>query len=77
MAECSNKGPRNLPSCFFILFFTVSVTPAVNTLKTSNYVIILIILFISSFDINKVYPFPALAVPFSLLFLSDWLITWS
>ena len=32
---------------------------------------ILIISFVSSFEINKVNPFPALTAPFSLIFLSN------
>ena len=35
-AKGSNKAPRNLPSCFFISDFTVSVTPSINTPKSSN-----------------------------------------
>ena len=35
---------------------------------------ILIISFISSFEINKVNPFPTLTVPFPLIFLSNLLI---
>ena len=70
-AKGANKVPRNLPSCFFISSFTVSVTPSMNTPESSNDFIILIISFISLFEINKVNPFPALTAPFPLIFLSN------
>ena len=54
--------------------FTVSVTPSTNTLESSNDYIILIISFISSFEINKVNPFPVLTAPFPLIFLSSLII---
>ena len=53
---------------FFVSFFTDSVTPSVNTLKFSNDFMILVILFISSFEINKVNLFPALIVFFFTYF---------
>ena len=53
---------------FFISCFTVSVTPTINAPKTSNDFMILLISFISSFEIKKVNPFHALATP-SLLIL--------
>ena len=56
---------------FLFLCFTVSVTPSVNTLESSNGFMILIISFISSFEIKKVNPFPALTAPFPLIFLSN------
>ena len=56
---------------FFILCLTVSVTPSINTPESSNDFIILIISFISSFEINKVTPFSALAAPFPPIFLSN------
>ena len=56
---------------FFISCFTISVTPSINTPKSSNDFIILIISFISSLKTNKVNPFPALIVPFPLIFLSN------
>ena len=65
-----NKGPRNPPCLFFISCCTVSVTPSSNTPKSSNDFMILII-FISSFKIYKVNPFPALAAPFPFIFLSN------
>ena len=71
-AKDANKAPRNPSSCcFFISSVTVSVTPSVNTPESSNDFIILIIPFISSFEINKVNPFPALKTPFPLIFLSN------
>ena len=59
-ANGSNNAGRNPPSCFFISSFTVSVTPLINTFEYSNDYMILIISFISSFEISKVNPFPAL-----------------
>ena len=56
---------------FFISCFAVSVTPSINTPKSSNDFMILLILFISSFEINKVNPFPALTAPFLIIFLAD------
>ena len=58
----ANKGASNPPSCFFISCFTVSVTPSINTSAFSSYFMILIILSISSIEINKVNTFPALTV---------------
>ena len=49
VATCTNKASRNMPSCSFISCFTVSVTPSTNTPESSNYFMILIISFISSF----------------------------
>ena len=56
---------------FFISCFTVSVIPSINTFESSNDFMILIISFISSFEISKVNPFPALTAPFPLIFLSN------
>ena len=53
---------------FFILYFTVSVTPLINTPESPNDFMILIISFIFSFEINKINPFPALTAPFPLIF---------
>ena len=81
MTGCTNEGankvPRNPPSCCFFLIscFTVSVTPSIDTLESSNEFIILIISFISLFGVNKVHPFPALTAPFPLTFLSNLFIT--
>ena len=44
--------------------FTVSVTPSSSTPEYSDGFMILKISFISSFEINKENPFPALAAPF-------------
>ena len=55
---------------FFISSFTVSVTPSINTPESSNDFMILTMLFISSFEINKVNFFPALTASFPLIFLS-------
>ena len=56
---------------FFILCFTVSVTPSSNTAKSSNDSTILIISFMSSSEINKAKFFPAVTAPFPLIFLSN------
>ena len=69
-AKSANKALRNPSSCFFIPCFSVSVTPSINTPEWSNDFMILIISFISSFEINKVNLIPALADPFPLIFLS-------
>ena len=71
----ANKAPRNPYSCFFISCFTVSVTLSSNTPESSKDFIILIISFVSSFEINKVNPFPARTAPFPLIFLSKLFIT--
>ena len=67
----ANKAPANPPSYFSISCFTASVTPSISTPESSNDFMILIILFISLFEINKVNPFPALTAPFPLIFLSN------
>ena len=51
---------------FLISCFTVSVTQSINTPKSSNDFLMLIISFISSFKINKVKLFPALTAIFLL-----------
>ena len=65
-AKGAEKAQTNLPFCFFISCFIVSVTPLINTPKCSNDFMILTISFISSFEIN---PFPALRAPFLLMFM--------
>ena len=62
-------APRNLPSCFFISCFTVSVAPSINRLDFFNDSTILIISSLSSFEMNQVNPFPSLTAPFPLIFL--------
>ena len=64
-AKSANKASRNPPS-----WFTVSVTPSINAFESYDFVI-LMISFIFSFELNKVYPFPALTAPFSIIFLSN------
>ena len=68
-AKGVNKAPRNLPSCFLILCFTVSVTPSINIPESSNDLMILMKSFISSFEINKANHFPVLTAPVPLIFL--------
>ena len=65
----TKKVGRNPSYCFFLSCFTVSVMLSINTFESSNDVTILIISFISSFEINKVSHFPALAAPFPFIFL--------
>ena len=55
----------------FLFRFTVSLIPSINTFEFSNDFLILIISFISSFEINKVNPFLALTIRFPLIFLSS------
>ena len=55
---------------FFISYFTVSVTLSMNMPESSKDFMILIISFISSFEINKVNLFPDLRASFPLIFLS-------
>ena len=56
----------------FISCFTVLVTLSINkTLESSYDFMVLIIWFTSSFEINKVIPFPALGALFQLIFLSN------
>ena len=64
------KSPRNPYSCFFISCFTVSITPSINTRESSNDFMILIISFISSFEISK-NPFFAPTAPIPLFFPSN------
>ena len=71
VAKGANKAPRNPPSCLFISFFTVLVTPSINTHQSSNHYIIFIISSIPSFKIDKVNPFPTLTAPFPVIFLSN------
>ena len=65
--KSANKAQKNPASRFFISSFTVSVTLSINTPESSNDFIIFIISFISSFEVNKVNPFP-------LIFLSNLVI---
>ena len=52
-------APRNPPSCIFILCFTVWVAPSVNRPNFSSDSTILILPFVSLFEMNKINPFPA------------------
>ena len=67
-AKSAKKAARNPLSCFFIYCFTASVTQSINTSEYFNDFTILIILSKSSFEINKVNPFPALTALFPLSF---------
>ena len=67
----ANKAPRNPPSCFFISCFDALVIPSINTVVSSSDFMILMISFISSFEINKGNPFPTLTASLQLIFLSN------
>ena len=71
VANGVNKAQKNLPSCFFISCFTVSVTPSIDIPKSSNDFITFKISFIFSFEISKLNPFPTLTVPFPVNFHSN------
>ena len=65
-------APRKLLSCFFFIsYFTVSIAPSINRPCFSSDSKILIISFISPFEMNKVNLFLALTTPFALIFLSN------
>ena len=64
-------APRNPPSCFFIPCFTVSVAPLIHTPDFSGESMILIMSVMSSFEMNKLSPFPAITAPCPLIFLSN------
>ena len=66
-------GGRNLPSCIFILCFTISVAPSIDRQESSSNFKILLISFKPSFEINEVNPFPALIDPCPLVALSIYL----
>ena len=53
------------------MFYTVSVTHIINTSESFNDFMILIISFISSFEINEVYLTHALIAPFPLIVHSN------
>ena len=65
-AKGTNKEVHLCVSCF-----TVSVTPSINTPKSSNDFMILKISFISSFERDKLNPFPALIAPFPHILLPN------
>ena len=72
MAKGTNKEICLFVFCFT---FTVSVTPGFNAPRTFNNLMILVISFISSFQINIVNAFPALAASFLLIiFLNFFLV---
>ena len=70
-ANGANKAGRKPPSRFFISCLTVSVVHKINAFESSNDSIILIIPFLSSFEINSVNLLPALTTPFPLILLSN------
>ena len=62
---------RSLPHCFFISHFTISPAPSSNRPESSSdFNNMILISSISSFELNKVCPFPALTTPFPPIFLS-------
>ena len=73
-AEVAIIAPRNPPSCFYILCFTVSVAPSINKPESCSDFTILIMSPICSFEMNKVNFFPALTSPCPLIFTQIYLI---
>ena len=67
----ANKPQKSPSSCFFVSRFTTSVTPSINIPESSNYFMILIIFFISSFKIIKLNRFLTLTAPFPLILFSS------
>ena len=61
--------PSNPPSYFFISCFTVSFAPSINKPDFSSDSTILVISFISSFEMNKVNILIGLKMPFPLIYL--------
>ena len=61
-------APRNPCDRFFILCYTVSVAPLINKPESSSDSTLLIILSISSSEMNEINYFPALTVPILLIF---------
>ena len=61
-------APRNRRDRFFISCYTVSVAPLINKPESSSDSTLLIILSISSSEINEINYFPALTVPILLIF---------
>ena len=59
----------------FVLCLTVSITPSTNKRESSNDFVILIMSFISSFEINNANPLPIVTAPFPLIFLPSLSIT--
>ena len=74
MAESANKVSRNSPACSYILHFAVSVGQSINPPESPNDFTILIKSFISSFEINKVNPFPVLTARFPFIFFRTYLL---
>ena len=70
VARGSKKSSKKSAFLFFLFLscFTVSVTPSLYRPGSSNDFMILLISFIFSFEINRLIPFLALAVPFALFF---------
>ena len=64
----ANNARRNQHHWFFISCFTVWAIPPINTLESSNDIMILIIPFIPSFKISKVNLFPVLTTPSPIVF---------
>ena len=59
---------------FYFMFYCFS-NSSINTPESSHDFMILIISFISSFELNKVNHFPTPTAPFPLIFLSNSFIT--
>ena len=77
-AKGVNKEPRNLLACFFFFFlFQLLLLQLLNQLiplEFSSDFMILIILFVSSTEVNRVNPVSAPTASFSLMSLSEFFI---
>ena len=73
--EMWHNSCKKSTDLFFIWSFTVSVAPSINRPDFSNDSMILIILSIPSFEINKVNPLPALTTTSPLILFPSLSIT--
>ena len=74
-SKCGIIAARNPLTCIFIWSFTISVAPSINRPDFCNDSMILIILSIPSYEINKVNPLPALTTPSPLILFPSLSIT--
>ena len=78
-AKGVNKEPKNLLACFFLYFFLfqlllLQLLHQLIPLEFSSDFMILIILFVSSTEVNRVNPVSAPTASFSLMSLSEFFI---
>ena len=59
---------------YFRFYYLSNNLPPINTIEYSNELMILLVSFISSFEINKVKPFSALTLPFHLFLFQIYLL---